>query len=199
MDRLRSEITCTFIVPRLLAWQVIVSPSTTGPTPSGVPESVTTRWARNDAKDRPPTSEAGCRAAIASQAGLSHSASSADGSLDLSGRDIGIRRHTGSIRSDRRGLSLSRHRPTPSCERHRFRSHHDQRRRRSAGSEGADGPQDLWHRPQGQALFPTAAGRQLLKEIQEATDRVQHRILAPLSRSEQKTFMELLEPLGPFP
>jgi DNA-binding MarR family transcriptional regulator len=44
-------------------------------------------------------------------------------------------------------------------------------------------------------LFPTAAGTQLLKEIQEATDRVQHRILAPLSRSEQKTFLELLNRL----
>jgi hypothetical protein len=103
------------------------------------------------------------------------------------------------MRSDRRGLSLSRHRPTPSCERHRFRSHHGQRRRRSVGSEGADGPQDLGTDRRAKLLFPTAAGRQLLKEIQEATDRVQQRILAPLSRSEQKTFTELLEPLGPFP
>jgi DNA-binding MarR family transcriptional regulator len=44
-------------------------------------------------------------------------------------------------------------------------------------------------------LFATAAGSQLLKEIQEATDRVQHRILAPLSRPEQKTFLEFLNRL----
>jgi len=44
-------------------------------------------------------------------------------------------------------------------------------------------------------LFPTAAGIRLLEEVQEATDRVQNRILAPLSASEQKAFLEFLNRL----
>ncbi|MEN3348990.1 MAG: MarR family transcriptional regulator, lower aerobic nicotinate degradation pathway regulator [Bradyrhizobium sp.] len=44
-------------------------------------------------------------------------------------------------------------------------------------------------------LFPTAAGERLLQEIQDATERVQQRILAPLNAGEQKSFLEFLNRL----
>lgn len=44
-------------------------------------------------------------------------------------------------------------------------------------------------------LFVTAAGADLLEEVQRATDRVQDRILAPLSASEQKVFLDFLNRL----
>jgi DNA-binding MarR family transcriptional regulator len=44
-------------------------------------------------------------------------------------------------------------------------------------------------------LFATPEGTKLIREIEDATTRVQDRILAPLSASEQKSFLEQLNRL----
>lgn len=44
-------------------------------------------------------------------------------------------------------------------------------------------------------LYPTPQGMQLLADIQEATERVQNRILMPLSAGEQKFFIDCLNRL----
>jgi DNA-binding MarR family transcriptional regulator len=44
-------------------------------------------------------------------------------------------------------------------------------------------------------LFPTPEGTRLIAEIEDATNRVQERILEPFNPSEQRTFLELLNRL----